>query len=88
MQHNVLWNIVLYWTCVTRGLEFSEQLSTLLTLKQWLYYSVWMAPFSFLIDDHWVQSDGNSVLENTQEETTAKTDFLSNCSLNFKLERC
>lgn len=34
-----------------------------------------MAPFSFLIDDYWAQSDGSSLLANTREETTAKTAF-------------
>lgn len=47
-----------------------------------------MAPFSFLIDDYWVQSDGSRLLANTQEETAAKTAFLSGCSLNFRLTSC
>lgn len=49
---------------------------------------VWMAPFSFLIDDYWVLSDGSSLLANTLEETAAKTAYLSDYSLNFKLMRC
>lgn len=49
---------------------------------------VWMAPFSFLIDDYWVLSDGSSLLANTREETTAKTAYLSDCSLNFRLMSC
>lgn len=49
---------------------------------------VWMAPFSFLIDDYWVQSDGSSLLANTWEEATAKTAFLSDCSLNFRPMSC
>ncbi len=82
--NHITWLVIV---SVCRPEIFSAMLSAQHTTYS-VWACVWMAPFSFLIDDYWMQSDGSSLLANTREETTAKTTFLSDWSLNFRLMSC
>lgn len=79
------WASCAYCSCMITALKLFQLCCLLHSHSNGGCACLRMAPFSFLIDDYWVQSDGSSLLANTQEETTAKTAFVSDCSLNLRL---